>query len=306
MVARTDASPIAGALLLAVDGSEDSALAARAAADLSGRTGSELHVVHAWHTVPSTRFGSFIRAEMHREAEELLAEEAQLLERAGAAQTYLKEGPAVDTILDLAEELGAGLLVLGSRGLGPVKRLALGSVSEGVVHHAARPVLVMRGGSGSWPPERVLVGDDGSEAASEAGRLAANLGALFDAKAMLLRSFPRLPRTDVEGRRSDAREVDDELRRQERELWGRARDIEAVLGTRPKARIAVGDPAARLLEAAEEEPGAGRTLVAVGSRGLGPVGRARLGSASTKVLRAAEGPVLVYPVPSRPRETGRG
>ena len=39
-------------ILLATDGSEDAALRARAAVDLSSRTGSELHVVHAWHTVP--------------------------------------------------------------------------------------------------------------------------------------------------------------------------------------------------------------------------------------------------------------
>ncbi len=39
-------------MLLATDGSEDSRLAARAAADLSAKTGAELHVVHAWQSVP--------------------------------------------------------------------------------------------------------------------------------------------------------------------------------------------------------------------------------------------------------------
>ena len=56
-------------------------------------------------------------------------------------------------------------------------------------------------------------------------------------------------------------------------------------------QIAVGDPAAAILREADGE----KVLVAVGSRGLGPVKRMRLGSVSTKVLRAAEGPVLVYP-----------
>jgi nucleotide-binding universal stress UspA family protein len=49
-----------------------------------------------------------------------------------------------------------------------------------------------------------------------------------------------------------------------------------------------------LLEAAEEGAPE-RTLVAVGSRGLGAIGRMRLGSVSTKVVHAAKGPILVHP-----------
>jgi nucleotide-binding universal stress UspA family protein len=49
------------------------------------------------------------------------------------------------------------------------------------------------------------------------------------------------------------------------------------------------------LEAAEERDEGGQTLLAVGSRGLGSIQRARLGSVSTKILTAAKGPVLVSP-----------
>ena len=45
-----------------------------------------------------------------------------------------------------------GLIVMGSRELGPVGRLLLGSVCEGVVHHALDPVLVVRGAEGACPP----------------------------------------------------------------------------------------------------------------------------------------------------------
>ena len=41
-------------------------------------------------------------------------------------------------------------MIVGSRGLGGVKRVLLGSVSEGIVHHSHRPVLVMRGGQDAW------------------------------------------------------------------------------------------------------------------------------------------------------------
>jgi nucleotide-binding universal stress UspA family protein len=48
-------------------------------------------------------------------------------------------------IVGLADELGAGLIVLGSRGLGPLRRALMGSVSDSVVRHAHCPVLVVRG-----------------------------------------------------------------------------------------------------------------------------------------------------------------
>jgi nucleotide-binding universal stress UspA family protein len=100
---------------------------------------------------------------------------------------------------------------------------------------------------------------------------------------------------DLEGRALNARMVDDELRREERKLEERATQLEELLGVRPRIRLDVGDPTARLLGAAEVQRESKHTLLAVGSRGLGPLGRARLGSVSTKVLRAGEGPCSSAP-----------
>jgi nucleotide-binding universal stress UspA family protein len=281
-------------ILLATDGSADAALAAWAAIDLSNSTASELHVVHAWQSVPSARFESLIRAQLKQEAEELLAEQEKLIEVGGAkvAGTYLRRGPAVDEILNLARELDAGLIVMGSRGMGPVKRLVLGSVSEGVVHHASCPVLLVRGGEEAWPPARIVVGEDGSNSSRSAGELAAVIARFSEAKGLLVRVYPTLPERDLEGRELDPRMVDDELRREKRALEARATEIQDASGIRPRARIAVGDPAACLIEAADEDAPE-RTLIAVGSRGLGAVQRLRVGSVSTKVLRASRGPVLI-------------
>jgi nucleotide-binding universal stress UspA family protein len=53
-------------------------------------------------------------------------------------------GKAASEIVELAEELGAGLVVVGSRGLGGIRRALMGSVSDSVVRHAHCPVLVVR------------------------------------------------------------------------------------------------------------------------------------------------------------------
>jgi nucleotide-binding universal stress UspA family protein len=292
-------------VLLATDGSEDAALAARAAADISKETGSELHVVHVLPQFPRYAYPgvtpqvySYVLDQTLREARDLLDEQVKRIKDSDArvAETHVRRGPATDEVLDLAEDLEAGLIVVGSRGLGPVKRLVVGSVSEGVVQGATRPVLVLRGGQSAWPPERSIVGDDGSEAAKGAGKLAARMGRLFDAKVLLMRVYSQLPEIDAEGREFDARMINDELRREERALEDRAVKIEAALGIRPRIRIAVGDPTVALLEAAEEGAPE-RTLIALGSRGLDATQRLRLGSISTKVLHAANGPVLVCPPP---------
>ena len=60
------------------------------------------------------------------------------------AQAHLGLGAPDREIVDLAEEIGAGLIVMGSRGLGGIRRALMGSVSDSVVRHAHCPVLVVR------------------------------------------------------------------------------------------------------------------------------------------------------------------
>jgi nucleotide-binding universal stress UspA family protein len=289
-------SPLPEKILLATDGSEDAKLAARAAADLSGKTGARLHLIHAWEYVPHPVLDP---EQYEEEARRLLKEQTELVASAGATVTevHLTMASPVDAILGLSEKIGADLVVVGGQGHGPVQRLLLGSVSEGVVHHATRPVLVVRGGQDSWPPERVVIGDDGSEVAKKAGEMAASIGDLFGAREVFVRAYPELRETDLVGRTSDPRTVDDALHRAEQELHERAEELGRLrTGRRPRMEIAAGDVAEALLDKAREGDET-RALIAVGSRGLGLARRLRLGSVSTEVLRSAGGPVLVYPQP---------
>lgn len=286
-------------ILFATDGSQDAALARRAAVDICSRSGSELHVAHTWgNTAPYAAPATGL--DYHeRRAQDFLLGQLDELEGVGAvvSGSHLKRGRPAEEIAALAEELDAGLLVLGSRGLGVVERLVLGSVSEGVVSLSKRPTLVMRGGEGNWPPGAIVVGDDTSEESRKASEIALSLGALFGSEALLVRAaFPPPSYPTSEWSRQNWREREtlareQELHRVESALRGRADRLGRESGLRPEVLAVAGEAAPAVLGVAEKAGEA--ALIAVGRRGLGKVQSMVLGSVSTKVLRASRGPVLV-------------
>ncbi|MDQ4084152.1 MAG: universal stress protein, partial [Actinomycetota bacterium] len=272
---------------------------ARAVIDLSIKTGAELHVIHAWQDLPPTTYHALaLDGYSHAyedEARRLLEAETQKIQEAGGtvAQAHLREGRPADEIVALADDLDADLVVVGSRGAGAVKRLVMGSVSEGVVCLGSRPPLVMRG-ERAWPPRNVVIGDDSSEASKRAGNFAAGLGELFGASVLLVQVYHHHLLTRSAKSRTPRRS-EQILEASHEALQRRADKLARLLGRRPEVRVAVGD-AASVIQRVADERGAG-TLVAVGSRGLGVVSRLTLGSVSTDVLRAIDGPVLVVRYP---------
>jgi nucleotide-binding universal stress UspA family protein len=141
-------------ILLATDGSEEAALAARTAIDVAEKTDSELHVVLVGLSASYVGMGPAEIAdipgprqeELNKEAQRLLDSQLKRIEAAGGSvtQAHLRVGRPDEEIVALAEELGAGLIVVGSRGLGGIRRALMGSVSDSVVRHAHCPVLVVR------------------------------------------------------------------------------------------------------------------------------------------------------------------
>ena len=147
-------------VLLATDGSAEAELAARTAADLAQKTGSQLHVIHVFGIAP---VGPPVYSEamdlqgeaLEEEAEEQISEQRarEVLEvevgkvrSAGGTvvEAHLIEGRIAPEIVGLAEQIGAGLIVMGARGVGGIRRALTGSVSDSVVRHAHCPVLVVR------------------------------------------------------------------------------------------------------------------------------------------------------------------
>lgn len=102
------------------------------------------------HTGTTSRPGKSRTCPQERVEEEAktgLDEQVQRVKEAGGevARAHARPGRPDAEIVGLAEELGAGLIVLGSRGFGPLRSALMGSVSHSVVHHASCPVLVVRG-----------------------------------------------------------------------------------------------------------------------------------------------------------------
>lgn len=296
-------SVFADGILLATDGSPEAEDATRIAVKLSGALGSGLHVIYvepmpdplAWPE--STVWGPELREDIRRRSEEearaKLDGEAEKISAMGGkiAELHPGVGRPDAEIVRVAEELGAGLVVIGSRGLGPVRRAVMGSVSGSVVRHAHGSVLVVRGEG--HLPGRILLAIDGSGEASAATEAAVEISTATGSELHVLFALstdlgPPYPHVML-GERNEA--ILEQAKHDAREFVDRrAREIEAQGGTVKDAHLAFGRPDAEIVKLGEElEAG----LVVVGSRGLGGVRRALLGSVSDSVVRHAHGPVLV-------------
>ncbi|MDA8313782.1 MAG: universal stress protein [Actinomycetota bacterium] len=135
-------------LLLAVDKSEQSTKAAVVARDLAKACGATVHVLHARkHEQIVGRGGGSFEIESEEEARSLVAEELAVLEEAGVnVEVDVRRALVEDTyraILDVAEDISADVIVMGSRGLSPLGAMVLGSTTYKVLHASKRPVLVV-------------------------------------------------------------------------------------------------------------------------------------------------------------------
>ncbi len=113
-------------ILVATDGSEAAKLAAQTAVELANETGSELHVVCV-EEVP-VMAGAYaaqgVPIPASEQNRELLREQVEhILEAGGSvAEAHMREGRPAREIIDLSQEIAAGLIVVGSKGLRGLER----------------------------------------------------------------------------------------------------------------------------------------------------------------------------------------
>jgi nucleotide-binding universal stress UspA family protein len=295
-------------ILLATDGSEEAELALLTAVDLAIRTDSELHVVHVGGehhpdlpTLLEPRLFEERLRELEQEAREVLEGQVKKVEEAGGtvAEAHLRMGgPPDQHIVELAEEIGAGLIAMGSRGLGGIRRALMGSVSDSVVSHAHCPVLVVRRvrqeqAAASIFPKKILLATDGSEEATLAARTAIDIANKTGSELHVVHvGFAPVPiDAEIAPVPTDSDQRDKLIEEARRFLEVQVEQIEAAGGTVAQAHLGLtGQPDAEIVELAEE---IGAGLIAMGSRGLGGIRRALMGSVSDSVVRHAHCPVLI-------------
>lgn len=129
-------------ILLAVDGSEHSDRATAAAADIATKSAGTVHVLHVHEA------GMVLPVETNTEAQDVVDRalkqlEADGIEASGGA-VAARSGSIAPTIIEAAHALGCDLIVMGTRGLSDFSGLMVGSIAHKVIHHADRPVLVVR------------------------------------------------------------------------------------------------------------------------------------------------------------------
>jgi nucleotide-binding universal stress UspA family protein len=136
-------------IVLAVDGSPEAKRAGAHAAELAQRTGSELYVVHVGllsHWVHPDTLSADQYRRLKDEAQKRLDAEVREIEASGTkvARADVRMGRVDNEVIREAEEVGAGLIVVGNRGLGALARILLGTDAESIIRHAPCPVLVVR------------------------------------------------------------------------------------------------------------------------------------------------------------------
>lgn len=133
-------------ILVPTDGSDCAMNAAEEAVSLAKRFDSEIHGLYAVDvraTRPNMEVDTY-REEMKAEGETALSELEQLASSEGVEyETELQIGDPRDIVAQYADEQEIGLIVMGTHGRRGMKRMILGSVTEGVVRMSDRPVLTV-------------------------------------------------------------------------------------------------------------------------------------------------------------------
>jgi nucleotide-binding universal stress UspA family protein len=291
-------------VLLAYDGSVGAEAARELVAHLRLPRGVELCVVAAVEHATEL-FGHADQPAMppgaHDAERELMAHvEMQLSTVAGSLRTpdrscstRILRGRPGTALVDEARRIDADLVVVGSRGHGPLQSILLGSVSAEVVDHAPCPVLVAR----RPRAHRLLLGVDGSRSAQRAVDVLAAWELLHPVPTLVVGVVEPMATWPMALGGAFAPTVVEvgSGAIEERQTRLEAAIDEAVATLRRAGMLAEGelregDAAEQLVVAAAQH---GADLVVVGTRGLGALGRLLLGSVARNVLLHTDASVLV-------------
>jgi nucleotide-binding universal stress UspA family protein len=295
-------------VLICSDGSEGALTAARMGAQVAQKFHSDVLLLHTYDLAvaayPTFEAGVW-QLPVMEEGMDSYAEEArlaleehtgQILKDAGVNyETLLERGHPVETITRLAEQHKADLIVLGSRGLNNVESFLMGCTSEGVLHHAHCPVLIVRGGHApQQAPElqRILLASDGSEGACQAAAVALQIAQKFaaslsvlnvlDASSLSYKLSPYLP--------ADHETPDSCAEKLLAQITNNVSKDAIQAGVPRSFHQEKGTPAEIIVAFANRTDA---SLIVIGCRGMGTFKSLLLGSVSNRVAHHSPRSVLV-------------
>jgi nucleotide-binding universal stress UspA family protein len=282
-------------ILVGADGSPPSTAAVDWAAREASMRRLPLFIVHVIHSPAVQMWPEFppppeVFARMAREGHEVLSDARKTANEATAGsreihiETELITGGVLPTLIDLSKD--AELIVVGSRGRGPIHRRLLGSVSRGIVEHAHAPIAVIHDEVPMTYPTKapVVVGIDGSPTSGAATAVAFEEASRRGVDLIALHVWSdfavyEMPETELAALQQAAEETLSERLAGWRERYP---DVHV------RPIVAVNRPVHQLLEQSEAAQ-----LTVVGSHGRGGFAGMLLGSVSLAVAEAARTPVLV-------------
>jgi nucleotide-binding universal stress UspA family protein len=284
-------------ILLAVDGSDNSYEAVRALKHVA--RAEELTLLHVLD-VPKPAYPRMVpevARELYVEYEKAMKEEGErLVDRMrallpmdiGPVTIQLATGAPADVISATAQSVQADLVVMGARGLGPVKERLFGSVSHRVLTGAACAKLIINGPVKSF--ERILLPLQGAADADAAIRFVSMKPFRYPAEFALLTVLPPTrppwPVSSTTAEHLERRALESAQDFID-EVVGRMQ----ALGYLAEGRAVLGNPALAILEHADKlRP----DLLLMGSHGRSGFTRFVLGSVSHAVLHQARYPVLIF------------
>jgi nucleotide-binding universal stress UspA family protein len=281
-------------IVVATDFSASAERALAVALEIAERCKSALHLVHALE-VPRAMFTPYavavpsdlIEAARGAARAKLDAAAARASARGLSVATTLGSVPAAAFVASLAREVGADLVVVGSRGHTGLKRLALGSVAEHTVRESSVSVLTVRGDGDAATPSVVVAATDFSEPSQRAVALAAEWASAFGAQLHLVHALEltmpfiapyevSVPSTVLDKSYADA----------VKRLEDTAAKLPGVDAHATVLSAAAHDAIDALAERVKAD------LIVTGSRGLRGVKHALLGSVAERTLRHAPCSVL--------------
>ncbi len=315
-------------IIVPLDGSELSSQALPAAGVMARFSGAPITLLRSYEPIPYWQIdtdhgryrGSLAVAEHNRVEALLRVEKGQLEQRGVGVDITLAacEGPAHESIINLAHRYPDALIAISTHGRGGFSRMLMGSVTAKVVRAVSNPTLIVRCNERECPVvpdhfDNVIVPLEGSDFAENALPYAAELALSFGARLTLVRTTPDSEFFKVNGEWGSGHGVDavkyyDPNRLATRlsesaksYLWHKADMLSARFPSLDLEAVhALESPSEKVIGLARQMD---NPLVVMASHGRRGIGRALLGSVADRIVRHSSAPTLLVRGPLSTRLT---